>query len=192
VYWHVGSKADLIALAGDHVWTQIALPDLTAPYWRTAASRMAVDLHAMLTRHAWLVAFGSYPVFGLGKARQCRPGVRPGRHQLLAHVAARAIVLIQADNPAIAWWLSSPSAWWSVVVPDRCRRRARTPLGRGRRTRLFPVRRLAALPGSQPGVISEFALGAVPQPGASVVRVRSDSPPSSPGLNIASPGAFRA
>jgi len=110
----------------------------------------------------------------------------------IAHVAARAIVLIQADNPAIAWWLSSPSAWWSVVVPDRCRRRARTPLGRGRRTRLFPVRRLAALPGSQPGVISEFALGAVPQPGASVVRVRSDSPPSSPGLNIASPGAFRA
>jgi AcrR family transcriptional regulator len=70
VYWHVGSKANLITLAGDHVWTEVALPDPTATGWRTAAAQMATDLHAMLTRHPWLVqAFGSYVVFGPGTAR---------------------------------------------------------------------------------------------------------------------------
>jgi AcrR family transcriptional regulator len=70
VYWHVGGKDNLITLAGDQVWNEIALPDLTAVDWRTAATRMATDLRAMLTRHPWLVqAFGSYVVFGPGKAR---------------------------------------------------------------------------------------------------------------------------
>jgi AcrR family transcriptional regulator len=70
VYWHVGSKDNLVALAGDQVWNEIELPDPTATSWRTAAADMAVGLHAMLTRHPWLVqAFGSYPMFGPGKAR---------------------------------------------------------------------------------------------------------------------------
>ncbi len=70
VYWHVGSKANLIALAGDHAWNEIALPDPAAAGWRPAATAMGTGLHAMLTRHPWLVqAFGSYPVFGPGKAR---------------------------------------------------------------------------------------------------------------------------
>jgi AcrR family transcriptional regulator len=70
VYWHVGSKADLIALAADHAWNEIALPDLNEVDWRTAANSMATDLHAMLTRHPWLVqAFGAYMTYGPGKAR---------------------------------------------------------------------------------------------------------------------------
>ena len=70
VYWHVGSKANLIALAGDHAWNEIALPDPAAAGWRAAATPKGTGLHAMLTRHPWLVqAFGSYPVFGPGKAR---------------------------------------------------------------------------------------------------------------------------
>src|SRR6266516_1847963 len=70
VYWHVGSKADLIALAGDQTWNEVPLPDPAAAGWRAAAAAMATGLHAMLTRHPWLVqAFGSYPVFGPGKAR---------------------------------------------------------------------------------------------------------------------------
>jgi AcrR family transcriptional regulator len=70
VYWHVGSKANLITLAGDRVWDEVALPDPAVVGWRTAAARMATDLHAMLTRHPWLVqAFGSYVVFGPGTAR---------------------------------------------------------------------------------------------------------------------------
>jgi AcrR family transcriptional regulator len=70
VYWHVGSKENLIALAGDQVWNEIELPDPTATGWRTAAARIAAELHAMLTRHPWLMqAFGSFLMFGPGKAR---------------------------------------------------------------------------------------------------------------------------
>jgi AcrR family transcriptional regulator len=70
VYWHLGSKDDLVALAGDRVWNEIALPDLTASDWRTAATSMATELYAMLTRHLWLLqAFGSVMVYGPGKAR---------------------------------------------------------------------------------------------------------------------------
>jgi AcrR family transcriptional regulator len=70
VYWHVKSKDDLVMLAGDAVWHEIELPDLGAVDWRTAATTMATDLHAMLTRHTWLVlAFGSHLFYGAGKAR---------------------------------------------------------------------------------------------------------------------------
>jgi AcrR family transcriptional regulator len=70
VYWHVGSKDNLIALAADQAWHEIALPGLTAAGWRAAATAMAAGLHAMLTRHPWLVqAFGSQVLFGTGKAR---------------------------------------------------------------------------------------------------------------------------
>lgn len=70
VYWHVGSKDDLLALAADHVWNEITPPQLTAADWRRAAADMATDLHAMLTRHPWMVqAFGSFLLFGPGKAR---------------------------------------------------------------------------------------------------------------------------
>ncbi|MFD9123824.1 TetR/AcrR family transcriptional regulator [Kitasatospora sp. NPDC059571] len=70
VYWHVGSKENLIALAADEAWGEVALPDPAGVGWRAAATAMAEDLYAMLGRHPWLVqAFGSYVLFGPGKAR---------------------------------------------------------------------------------------------------------------------------
>ena len=70
IYWHVGSKDNLIALAADQAWNEITLPDLAAAGWRDAATAMATGLHAMLTRHPWLLqAFGSFLLFGPGKAR---------------------------------------------------------------------------------------------------------------------------
>ncbi|MFF4324347.1 TetR/AcrR family transcriptional regulator [Streptomyces sp. NPDC001568] len=70
VYWHVKNKDNLVLLAGDHVWHEIELPDPEAVGWRAAAGSMALGLHAMLGRHAWLVpAFGSYLFHGPGKAR---------------------------------------------------------------------------------------------------------------------------
>jgi AcrR family transcriptional regulator len=70
VYWHVKSKDNLLMLAGDEAWHEIELPDLTAADWRTAATTMANSLHAMFTRHPWLLqAFGSHPLYGAGKAR---------------------------------------------------------------------------------------------------------------------------
>jgi AcrR family transcriptional regulator len=69
-YWHVGSKADLVVFAADQVWHEISLPDVEQIGWRRAAAVMATELHALLLRHPWLVeAFGSYVVFGPGKAR---------------------------------------------------------------------------------------------------------------------------
>lgn len=70
VYWHVGSKENLIALAADRAWTEVPLPDLATTDWRTAATAMAIGLYKMLTRHTWVVqAFGSVFVYGPGKAR---------------------------------------------------------------------------------------------------------------------------
>jgi AcrR family transcriptional regulator len=70
VYWHVGGKDELVALAGDQVWSEIELPDLSAGTWRDAARAMARELHAMLVRHPWLMqAFGTVLLSGPGKAR---------------------------------------------------------------------------------------------------------------------------
>jgi hypothetical protein len=89
----VGSKENLIALAGDQAWNEITLPDLAMTDWRTAATQMATELHAMLTRHPWLVrAFGSYIVFGPGKARHDDCG--------LAIFEAAGITQPQADQAA--------------------------------------------------------------------------------------------
>lgn len=70
VYWHVGSKDELVRLAADAVWGEVELPDLGEVDWRRAATAMASGLHAMLTRHPWLgQAFGSHLLYGPGKAR---------------------------------------------------------------------------------------------------------------------------
>jgi AcrR family transcriptional regulator len=70
IYWHVDSKDNLISLAADQAWNEITLADPDAAGWRPAAAAMASGLHAMLVRHPWLLqAFGSFLVFGPGKAR---------------------------------------------------------------------------------------------------------------------------
>jgi AcrR family transcriptional regulator len=70
VYWHVGSKDNLISLAADSVWGEVSLPKLDSGDWRASATQIAQDLYAMLTRHIWLVqVFGSYVTYGPGKAR---------------------------------------------------------------------------------------------------------------------------
>src|SRR5690349_22559235 len=64
VYWHVGSKDNLITLAADQVWHEITLPDLATDGWRAAATALAASLHAMFTHHPWLVqAFGSQVLY---------------------------------------------------------------------------------------------------------------------------------
>ncbi len=95
VYWHVGSKDNLIALAADQVWHEIALPGLAATGWRAVATAMATGLHTMLTRHPWLVqAFGSQVLFGTGKARH-------DDHSLALHEAA-GFTSAQADQATAA------------------------------------------------------------------------------------------
>ncbi|MES4908186.1 MULTISPECIES: TetR/AcrR family transcriptional regulator [unclassified Streptomyces] len=70
VYWHIKTKDDLVRLASDAIWHEVELPDLDATDWRTAATAHASGIHAMLTRHPWLVqAFGSHLLHGPGQAR---------------------------------------------------------------------------------------------------------------------------
>ncbi|KAA2251189.1 TetR/AcrR family transcriptional regulator [Solihabitans fulvus] len=70
VYWHVKSKDNLLVLAADQLWHEIALPDLGTVDWRTAATSMATELYAMFDRHPWLVqAFSAHLFYGPGKAR---------------------------------------------------------------------------------------------------------------------------
>lgn len=91
IYWHVSNKDNLIALAADEVWDEIALPDLAATDWRSAATQMAVDLHSMLIRHPWLVqAFSALVIYGPGKARH-------DDHNLAVYEAA-GFVGAQADR----------------------------------------------------------------------------------------------
>jgi len=70
VYWHIKTKDDLVRLASDAIWHEAELPDLDATNWRTAATAHASGMHAMLTRHPWLVqAFSSHLLHGPGQAR---------------------------------------------------------------------------------------------------------------------------
>ncbi|SEH01210.1 regulatory protein, tetR family [Nonomuraea solani] len=70
VYWHVGSKDNLIALAGDQVWGEVPLPDLAVIGWRAAATQAATGLYEMLARHPWLVqTFTAFLMPSAGKAR---------------------------------------------------------------------------------------------------------------------------
>jgi AcrR family transcriptional regulator len=69
VYWHVKSKDNLVRLAGDEVWAEIELPS-DALGWHEAATALATGLHAMMTRHPWLVqALAGHLMYGPGKSR---------------------------------------------------------------------------------------------------------------------------
>ncbi|HWS39300.1 MAG TPA: TetR/AcrR family transcriptional regulator [Actinoplanes sp.] len=70
VYWHVGSKDNLLVLAADEVWAEIDLPDPAVVGWRTATAEMARGLYDMVVRHSWLVpAMSTLLIYGAGKAR---------------------------------------------------------------------------------------------------------------------------
>ncbi|MEV7727420.1 TetR/AcrR family transcriptional regulator C-terminal domain-containing protein [Streptomyces sp. NPDC087917] len=70
VYWHVKNKDNLVLLVGDRVWNEVEPADPETLGWRAAATAMAGSLHAMLSRHPWLVtAFGTHLFYGPGKAR---------------------------------------------------------------------------------------------------------------------------
>lgn len=103
MYWHVASKEELITMAGDAVWNEIALPDLETVDWRTAAMSMARDLHAMVIRHPWLMqAFGSYVIYGPGKARHDDHGLavfeRAGFTGIRVDQAAATVVMFVLGN----------------------------------------------------------------------------------------------
>jgi AcrR family transcriptional regulator len=91
VYWHVKSKDDLVVLAGDAVWGEIKLPDPGQVGWRTAATTIAHDTYAMVTRHPWLLpAMSTQLIYGPGRARY-------DDHCLAVYEAA-GFTAVDADN----------------------------------------------------------------------------------------------
>jgi AcrR family transcriptional regulator len=69
VYWHVSGKDELVVLAADELWDEIERPDPDVVGWRAAATGMARDLYAMITRHLWVAqAMGTYFIYGPRKA----------------------------------------------------------------------------------------------------------------------------
>jgi hypothetical protein len=58
-----------VVLAADELWDEIGRPAPGVVGWREAATIMATDLYAMITRHLWLAqALGSYFIYGPRKA----------------------------------------------------------------------------------------------------------------------------
>ena len=96
-------------MAADQVWNEIALPDPATLGWRNAAAEMATGVHAMLTRHSWLIqAFGSFLLSGTGKARH-------DDHSLAVFEAAR----ITPREPTKPRPPSSPSCSATPSAPPR-------------------------------------------------------------------------
>lgn len=70
MYWHVKNKDNLVRLATDEVWSEIALPEPDAGDWRTAAEALAGGMYAMITRHPWIVqAQSGYLLYGPNTSR---------------------------------------------------------------------------------------------------------------------------
>ncbi|MBU3064515.1 TetR/AcrR family transcriptional regulator [Nocardia sp. NEAU-G5] len=81
MYYHVKNKEELVTLAADLVWQEIALPDPGRGEWRSAAAALAREVYGMIGRHFWLLpAMSTHLVYGPGKARfdECCLGVFEG------------------------------------------------------------------------------------------------------------------
>src|SRR5205814_9239906 len=93
VYWHVGSKDNLIALAADQVWSEIARPDPDTAGWRAAAAALAPGLCAAPPPH---------PGLGprLGPPLLYRPGQAPPHRPGPAHFPAAAFARASAEPAA--------------------------------------------------------------------------------------------
>jgi AcrR family transcriptional regulator len=69
LYWYVNSKEDLHELMADAVIGEIELPDRRSGDWRTDLRVLAVNTHAVLSRHSWMVLLGIQPGLGPGTRR---------------------------------------------------------------------------------------------------------------------------
>jgi AcrR family transcriptional regulator len=69
IYWYMGSKEQLVRLAADQLWCEIA-PPVGGADWRAAARWNATELYRLLLRHPWVVqSLGSVVIYGPAKAR---------------------------------------------------------------------------------------------------------------------------
>jgi AcrR family transcriptional regulator len=70
LYWHIGSKEDLMDAILEAMWAEIHIPDPTGD-WRADLRSFAFNQRAGLLRHPWVMDFiGNRPPSGPNDARQ--------------------------------------------------------------------------------------------------------------------------
>jgi AcrR family transcriptional regulator len=70
MYWHVGNKENLMALAADEAWSEVQLPDVATVGWRVAARELMYAARELCDRHRWLVrVITTYFAYSEGMAR---------------------------------------------------------------------------------------------------------------------------
>jgi AcrR family transcriptional regulator len=94
LYWHVGSKEQLLELVADEVYGELEVPTVDEPAgWRAAATTCAHSLRAMIRRHPWLGALlGGIGLTYLG------PNVMSASDRMLALFEAGGFTLPEADQ----------------------------------------------------------------------------------------------
>jgi AcrR family transcriptional regulator len=63
LYWHVKTKDDVLDLALDAIFAEVAIPDRTAD-WAADARALIVGWHATMLRHPWSPALLGRPMLG--------------------------------------------------------------------------------------------------------------------------------
>ncbi|WP_233509870.1 TetR/AcrR family transcriptional regulator C-terminal domain-containing protein [Actinomadura craniellae] len=64
LYWHVKTKDDVIDLALDEVFGEVALPDPGDPSWRVDVTALILGWRAAMLRHPWSTAVLARPLMG--------------------------------------------------------------------------------------------------------------------------------
>ncbi|RDI63609.1 TetR/AcrR family transcriptional regulator [Nocardia pseudobrasiliensis] len=65
LYWYVANKNELLELALDEAWGEVALPDPDEVPWRRALTEFAYSLRETMLAHPWMVTlFGRVPSVG--------------------------------------------------------------------------------------------------------------------------------
>jgi AcrR family transcriptional regulator len=64
LYWHVKTKDDVVDLALDHVFGEVALPRSDARDWRENIRALIVHWRATMLRHPWSAALLGRPMLG--------------------------------------------------------------------------------------------------------------------------------
>lgn len=111
LYWHVASKGDVLDLALDDVFGEIALPDAPAPLpWDEVVLAYMRELRAMLLRHPWAAFLaGSRPLAGpraLARSEVVYAALSAGGFTgtpLAAAAAAVSNLVIASASTQAAW-----------------------------------------------------------------------------------------
>ncbi|MFC3997305.1 TetR/AcrR family transcriptional regulator C-terminal domain-containing protein [Nocardiopsis sediminis] len=130
LYWHVAHRDDLLDLALDAVFGEVALPAAPAQSWRAEIGAFMGELRAALLRHPWSAALAvSRPLLGpnaLAHSESVYAALaRAGLAGLDLRAAAAAVsTYVIGSAAAEAAWRNQGAAAARSAVNDHLRRNA--------------------------------------------------------------------